>query len=63
MENAVSQLLLEVHTRGRNYPEYAVCPIQTRGAVQPLMEGRYHLAGQLRRRKERYKAIGEAMEK
>lgn len=63
MENAISQLLLEVHTRGRNYPEYAVCPIQTRGAVQPLMEGRYHLAGQLRRRKERYKAIGEAMEK
>lgn len=41
IRDAVTQILLEVHTGGRTYAEYAVCPVQTRGAANPNMEGRY----------------------
>ena len=46
---AVTQIVLEVRSRGRNYPEYTVLPVQTRGAAIPAMEGPYWFGGRRER--------------
>lgn len=44
IDDAVTQIPLEVRTRNRNYPEYAILPIQTRGAVAPDSKGTFILS-------------------